>query len=371
MLNFFKILIPFSFLFLSLSTTSRAQKIDLKDYENQAKAYAIMSAQYSKDAYYYSKKNYFSTSLKEIKQNCDTGLVCAQIAIEYADSAIILAYDTCKYAKTIMLSAKEYQQLGIISFKLMKKDNNLNQIHELSRGVVYDMGNAIADAYRASMFLDGEKVTTKSIKESKREITRLESDEFSYMTIKELYGKRLAEIDSEIILLEAEAKKSKGEKLAEINNAITQLRTEEKECFQKMKNSEDRLISVKNDLSEEMLKIVNKDIFTTEKEGFYNENIPVPSDVEVPKGLVYKVQIGFFKSQLPPEHFQGIFPLSSQKVDDVYYRYVAGNFAKYEDVKAAKIAISEKGYSDSFIVAYIDGNKVSISEALEKEKVNN
>jgi hypothetical protein len=364
MIRFYKIVV----FFLIFDSGLHAQKIDVNEYENKSKAYAILSAQYSKDAYFYSKKSYYSTLEKDIKQYADTGLVAAQIAIEYADSALIIAFDTCEYAKNIMLDAKMYQKKGVVSFQQIKKSKDIVVLHEFSSKSLYAMGNALADAYRASMFLDGKEVTTISIKESKREITRLESDEFSYMTIKELYGKRLVEIDDELILLYATAKKSEGKELEEINNAIAQLKIEEKESFEKMKNSENRLISVKTDLSEEMLKIVNKDIFTTDKNGFYSENIPVPVNVEIPKGLVYRVQIGFFKSQLSPDHFDGIFPISSQKIDDVYYRYVAGNFAKYEEVKAAKIAISEKGYSDSFVIAYIDGKKVSISEALKEEK---
>jgi len=121
-------------------------------------------------------------------------------------------------------------------------------------------------------------------------------------------------------------------------------------------------------LSEEMLSIVNKDIFTTEKNNFYNENVQIPITDKVPDGLVYKLQIGFFKQELAPEHFEGLFPLSSQKVDETYYRYVAGNFATYEDAKDAKVAAVSKGYVDSFVVAYFDGKKVSISEALKKEK---
>ena len=154
----------------------------------------------------------------------------------------------------------------------------------------------------------------------------------------------------------------------EIKNAIAQLKEEEKEIMDKMKNSEDRLINVRTDLSEEMLKVVNKDVFTTEKDNFYNEKVPVPEDIEVPKGVVYRVQIGFFRSQLPSNHFAGIFPVSTQKVDKVYYRYLAGNFARYEDAKEAKIKLVEKGYQDSFVVAFIDGKKASINEAINEEK---
>lgn len=381
-----RIIILLCFLVVGLCETAKAQKIDLNDYENKAQAYAILSAQHSKDAYFYSQRNYFLENPRNIKQNCDTGIISAQIAIEYADSAFNAAPDTSEYAKTIMLYAKDYQKTAIKRFNQIRSTNNPDLIHDLSGKSMYAMGDAIVEAYKASlafdwkpeadsssksagaMFADNSVVQPIMEENDYRETTRLESDEFSYMTIKELYGKRLAEIDDEINALEAEAKNSKGDKLVEINKAIANLKLEEKKFFQKMRNSEDRLISVRNNLSEEMLKIVNKDIFTTEKEGFYNTNVPIPVDIDMPEGLVYKVQLGFFKSQLSPEHYSGIFPLASQKVDDTYYRYVAGNFSKYEDVKAARIAISKKGYTDSFVVAYIDGKKVPISEALKREK---
>jgi hypothetical protein len=368
---------------LSLTVVSMVygQKIEEADYENKAQAYAILSAQYSKDAYFYAKNSFFEGSLSQIRQNCDTGLAYTQIALEYTTNALNAAHDTCEYARNIMLRAQEHQQNAILAFKVGRNLESTGKTFEISRAAMYDMGNAIADAYKASMFFDtGAKEIPKKAplretpvaeppKESARDITRLESDEFSYMTVKELYGKRLAEIDDELIALEAEAKKSSGAKLDEINNAMAQLRFEENKVFKKMKNSEDRLISVKTDISEEMMKVIDKDIFTTEREGFYNDNVPVPHDIEMPEGLVYRVQIGFFRSQLPPQHFEGIFPLSSQKVDDVYYRYVAGNFSNYKDVKSARNAIAQKGYTDSFVVAYFNGKKIPISEALEKEKL--
>jgi hypothetical protein len=368
MIYSFKIVILFCTFILGVGNFY-AQKIDIKNYENKAQAYAILSAQYSKEAYSYSRENYFSTSIKAIKQNCDTGMFYAQIAIEYADSAVGIAHDTCVDAISVMLKAKENQLKTIKKFKQIKNSKNLNMMSEFLEESMYSIANAVVDAYQASLMLESSGMTNNDDRE--RSITRLESDEFSFMTIKELYGKRLVEIEDEILLLDEESKKSSGNKLVKINNAISQLKKEEKNLFTKMKSSEDKLISVKNDLSEEMMQIVNKDIFTTDKEGFYNENVPVPVNVELPKGLVYRVQIGFFKSQLPPEHFKGIFPLSSQKIDNIYYRYVAGNFAKYQEAKSAIIAISEKGYSDSFVVAYIDGKKVSISEALKEEKETN
>lgn len=346
----------------------KAQKIDIENYENKAQAYAILSAQYSNGAYRFSRINYFLNSATAIKQNCDTALVCAQIAIEYADTAILLTHDSCVYGLNTLKKSISSQKKAIQIFQLIQAEKNLNIIHQLSEQSMYAMANSVDDAYDASLFIEmGDRKIEQQELVKTRDITRLESDEYSFMTIKELYGKRLAEIEDEIDLLENEFRNADQNRRSEISKVINQLKNEENDFYNKMRNSEDKLVKVRTELSEEMIKIVNKDIFTTEKKGFYN-NVSIPINAEMPKGLVYRLQVGFFKSQLPSNHFDGIFPLSSEKVDETYYRYMAGNFANYKDAKEALKNIYQKGYTDSFVVAYLNGEKVSINEALKKEK---
>jgi hypothetical protein len=363
-----------------LFSVCQAQKKEVFNKENKGQSYAILSAQGIKDAFSFSQKNYFSTNSLTIKENCDSMIIISNNAVQYADSALLLACDSCNTAKERMLLAKFYQ-LQVLAYCYQIKNENSNEsIHLLSEKVMDASGNAIVEAYSASLYFEKEEaeegkldlVLDKEVdevpsKDTPREISKLEVDEISYMTIKELYGKRLAEIDDELILLKKRAEKSRGNDLIEVNKVIAHLVKEEEKCFEKMRGSEDRLVSVRNELSVDMLKVVHKDIFSTEKEGFYNENVPVPEVNEIPMGLVYKIQIGFFKSQLPSEHFSGIFPLSSQKIDNTYYRYLAGSFAKYQDAKDAKIKVIEKGYTDSFVIAYFNGSKVPISDALENE----
>lgn len=358
-----------SVLFFCINSLSIAQKIELSNYKNKAQAYAILSAQYSNDAYYYSRQNYFLNSTSTIKQNCDSGIVFIQIAINYADSALMVANDSCVLAKNKLLNAKSSQELAIKKFQQIIITSDNFTIHKLSGEAMFAVGNAIADAYRASLELEFEGLDlTDKIVENKRDVTRLESDEFSFITIKELYGKRLVEIENELVLLEAENNKSTGKQKLDISNVIAPLKAEQKELLSKSKNSEDKLIKIKNDLSKEMLQIVNKDFFTTEKTGFYNENVPIPNISEIPKGLVYKIQIGFFKNQLPAKHFDGVFPISSQKIDGNYYKYTAGNFKKYNDAKEAKTLLRSKGYKDAFVISFIDGVKVPIIDALKREE---
>lgn len=358
--------IIFSVGFCCCFSILNAQKIGLNDYNNKAQAYAILSAQHGNDAYYFSRQNYFLTNGSAIKRNCDSAIISIKLALNFADSAYSMAHDSCLFAKNMILNAKEYQQTAIQRFKQIISATDYNYIHKLSADAMYACGNAVTDAYRASLEFDWKDIDVTP--ENKRDVTRLETDELSFTTLKDLYAKRLEEIKNELLLLEIEKNKSTGKQKLEISNVIAQLKAEQKELLLKSKNSDDKLIQVKNELSEEMLKIVNKDIFTTEKKDFYNENVPIPINPETPKGLVYKVQIGFFKSQLPSKHFDGIFPISTQKVDNNYYKYLAGNFKNYTDAKEAKIALTKKGYTDAFIVSFIDGIKVPISEALKKEK---
>lgn len=371
MFNYLKISLFYCILLLNCTSIVFAQKIDIGNYKNKAQAYAILSAQYSNDVYKITRQNYFIDDVVIIKQNADSAVVLTQIASNYADSAYNIANDSCVFAKNLLMDVKAYQLQVLEQFQQVVMISDNYSIHILTSVAMYAIGNAVTDAYRASLELDWNEVETiaeNKKNDNKRDATRLETDEASFTTIKELYGKRLAEIAKELVLLEAEKNKSTGQQKIEISNVIAQLKAEQKELLSKSKNSDDKLIKVKNDLSEEMLKVVNKDFFTTEKTGFYNDKVPIPSNSDFPKGLIYRVQIGFFKSQLPSKHFDGVFPISSQKVDDNYYRYTAGNFKNYADAKEAKISLRKKGYADAFVVSFIDGIKVPISDALIREK---
>ncbi|TXB65283.1 hypothetical protein FRY74_07625 [Vicingus serpentipes] len=356
----------FSTFFQSLN----AQKIELNAYENKAKAFAILAAQYNTDAYNYSRKNYFLSSKKEILSNCDSGLVSIEIAQKFTDSSLFYAGDTCYHAKKLLQIVRAYQTESKNAFLNVANGSNFQSFNRFSEIAMYNMGNAISDAYMASLLIKTKTITSQ-LKDDKRSFTRLESDENSYVTIKQLYTNRLIEIRDEIKLLEVESKNSSGKDLLEINNAINLLNEEEKQYVNKVNNSEYKLINVKNELSAEMMQIVNGDVFVTDKKGFYNENVPIPTNVEIPMGLVYRIQIGFFANQLTPEHFDGIFPISSQKIDNVYYRYEAGNFPTYEEAQQSKKIIINKGYSDSFLIAYYNRKKISISEALQKQQQSN
>lgn len=100
----------------------------------------------------------------------------------------------------------------------------------------------------------------------------------------------------------------------------------------------------------------------------YTNSKPIPIDEKIPDGLVFKVQIGAFKAPLPNNTFKGLSPVIGQTTPNGYIRYMAGNFEKYESANAVKNDLRNLGYSDAFVVAYYNGQRINLNEATEKAK---
>jgi len=87
------------------------------------------------------------------------------------------------------------------------------------------------------------------------------------------------------------------------------------------------------------------------------------------KLVVFKVQVGVFKNE-PPEDKQVIYAkikgLSKEPTATGLNRYTVGVYNSYSDAQKAKAdVIKNYGLEDAFIVAFFNGEYISIQEALE------
>lgn len=98
----------------------------------------------------------------------------------------------------------------------------------------------------------------------------------------------------------------------------------------------------------------------------YSDENPIPVGVEWPDGLVFAVQVGAFRNPIPQDHFTGFSPLRGDRVGDGITRYSAGLFVQYDRADAAKNSIRQMGYSDAFVVAYLNGQRVPLNRALNE-----
>lgn len=96
--------------------------------------------------------------------------------------------------------------------------------------------------------------------------------------------------------------------------------------------------------------------------------LAIPVDLEMPKGLVYRVQVGAFAKQLPENIFTEFSPVTGEKLKNGITRYMAGFFDSRGKSTDAQKQIRGLGYGDAFIVAYCDGQRVSLDQARRLEE---
>jgi len=86
------------------------------------------------------------------------------------------------------------------------------------------------------------------------------------------------------------------------------------------------------------------------------------SRMGVPAGLVYRVQVAAFIHHAPdlPQSLSTGFTVEE---DDGFKKYVVGAFRTYEEAGALRDEFKLMGIDKAWIVAYIDGQRVTIDEA--------
>ena len=113
---------------------------------------------------------------------------------------------------------------------------------------------------------------------------------------------------------------------------------------------------------------VKQAIFVTldGNESAYNESKPIPTKTSLPEGVVYKVQVGAFRNPIPASTFKGFAPIMAEPSGTGITRYTAGLFVNENNATAARNEIRKIGYPDAFVVAFLNGERISISIAREE-----
>ena len=108
---------------------------------------------------------------------------------------------------------------------------------------------------------------------------------------------------------------------------------------------------------------VGDDIFDSldgSPENTQNQEYPIHDDI------IFKIQISASSRNLPlkPYNFNGLSDISMQKSGSIY-KYFYGATSNYTTIKKMQSTAISKGYTDCLIVAYKDGNKIDVSQAIK------
>ncbi len=98
-------------------------------------------------------------------------------------------------------------------------------------------------------------------------------------------------------------------------------------------------------------------------------SLPKPSPSENRNtGIIFKVQLGAFKNEPSAQQknvFSSIQNVQQEKTGDGITRYTAGTFSNYESANRFKEEALSKGANGAFVIAFKDGRKISIKEAIQ------
>ena len=92
----------------------------------------------------------------------------------------------------------------------------------------------------------------------------------------------------------------------------------------------------------------------------------VSTNVKEVKGIFYTVQVGAFKTNVSSEKLYNLSPLFSYNTSNGYIRYNCGIYSNVANATTAKDAIVGKTpIKDAFVVAYYNGERISIANAAQ------
>lgn len=101
-----------------------------------------------------------------------------------------------------------------------------------------------------------------------------------------------------------------------------------------------------------------------------SENLSASSNQSLSTGYVYHIQIGVFSIRQKSDFFSGLGPVIEEVVGDgKLYKYLVGNHSSFTSAKRAVPEVKQK-FPNAFVVAYKDGVKADLSEAIKATDQN-
>lgn len=86
------------------------------------------------------------------------------------------------------------------------------------------------------------------------------------------------------------------------------------------------------------------------------------------EGITFKVQLAASSKKLEPKssNFKGLTPVFREK-EGKLYKYYFGATSSYSQIESLHKEAKSKGYKTSYLVAFKDGNKITVNEALKSQ----
>ena len=370
-----------SILFLITITSLFAQSEDVieRDYfpGARAKNSAIAAARYAQEGYYYTKFTTYINALDSSRMFADTALFFVKRSLMLADTALIHApvinYPAVNFLKSGRERTMESDKIIRDYYPMV----DVKSHHIFGRDAALNLSNAIMDFYNASLLLHSEPEagTEESVRYEvmpyAAEVTRLEIDETAFQIASNALEQEIIDLENLSSSLQLKINNSGDQKarfalrqnLDKVDRMLVQNTS-------RLKDTSHRIEEIRQLLNRKHLDDV-KNLEEPEHLSYFETSgsqKTIEMDKEVPDGLVYKIQLGYYPSDVDIENFHGLFPISGETVRKDLARYYAGLFYSFKEAAVGNDYIRNNVIANAFIVPFQNGDKISISTAVEIER---
>jgi cell division protein FtsB len=313
-------------------------------------------------------------------KNIDSAIIFIQQAILSIDSAIVLASDSELMALNYSNIAQKYATRSYKLLKASKQEINLTTKQDLAKQAMFMSANAVTEAYHASFYFKNCKQQKEEKKDTlintvPKQVTKLDIDQTLFALLDEHLHEKTEEDKKEVSKLTAELKTIKDPvKTEKIKEEIKKLEKEEAQLEQKDKNTKEKLTTINTQIDE---RNKNNTALTQPQETVFSKSMKRPADewdkdiqidAELPMGLIYQIQIGYYKKLIVSEIFRGLTPIMGKTMPNGGVSYSIGMFEKVADAQQAKAYVKSLGLTDAFVIASYNRKKITLSEAAKLEK---
>jgi hypothetical protein len=111
-------------------------------------------------------------------------------------------------------------------------------------------------------------------------------------------------------------------------------------------------------------KIIQATLYQKQTTSTYSDTNPIPIGLPLPEGSFYTIQVGAFRMPVANNTFRQFAPIYAERQTNGFIRYSTGFFTSYTEAIQARNEIRQMGYTDAFIVAYKNRERVRYSELM-------
>ena len=110
--------------------------------------------------------------------------------------------------------------------------------------------------------------------------------------------------------------------------------------------------------------IIQQTLYQKQAGSAYSDATPIPIGLPLPEGSFYTIQVGAFRIPVANNTFSQFAPVYAERQTNGFIRYSTGFFVSYTEAIQARNEIRLMGYTDAFIVAYKNRERVRYSELM-------